>query len=109
MIDLRYKKKYFRMITAGKKDLECRLNYPFIKKIKVGSAVRFFWEKEKYDVKILAIRKYKTFSEMLNNEDASRLVPGMSKEKALREYNTIYPNWKIKKFGGVIVLEFAPI
>jgi len=109
MNDLRFKRKYFAMITSGKKNLECRLDYPFIKKMKVGEVVRFFWEDEKYDVKIIAIRRYKSFTEMLQKEDVVKLVPGMSKEEALLEYQAIYPDWKVKKTGGVVILEFIPV
>lgn len=107
MEDLRFKRKYFRMVASRSKDLECRINYPFIRKIKKGSAVKCFWEDESYNVKIKDIRHYKTFQEMLTNEDIQRLVPGMSFNEALREYQKIYPNWKVKKFG-IVVFELVP-
>lgn len=105
MKTLRFKRKYFEMIRSGKKPLECRLNYPSIRGIKTGDIVRYFWEDYHYDVKIVAIRRYKDFYEMLKNEEMDKLVPGMNFKQALKEYRRIYPDWKVKKFGGVVVFE----
>lgn len=108
MKTFRFKKKYFDMIRSGRKPLECRVNYPSVRGVKVGEIVRYFWETYNYDVKIVAIRCYKNFYEMLKNEDVEKLVPGMSFNEALREYQSIYPEWKVKKFGGVVVFESVP-
>ena len=106
MKDLRYKKKYYDMICFGKKTLECRLNYPFIRNIHVEDKVKFFWENKSQNVIITAIRRYNSFAEMLNVEDIEKLVPGMSYKGVLREYQSIYPDWKVKKFKGIVVLAF---
>jgi ASC-1-like (ASCH) protein len=46
---------------------------------------------------------------MLKNEDVNKLVPGMNFNQALNEYQRIYPEWKVKKFGGVVVFEAIPV
>ena len=108
MRGLRFKQKYFRMIIAGEKDLECRVNYPFVQKIKEGDIIKCFWKNEECWVKIKEIRHYKNFDEMLNNEDINRLIPGLNFYKARQEYKKIYPNWKVRKFG-IVVFEFVKI
>ena len=45
---------------------------------------------------------------MLRNEDIDKLVPGMSVKQALNTYQRIYPEWKVKKYGGVVVFEAEP-
>ena len=105
MKTFRFKRKYFEMIRSGKKSLECRVNYPSVRGVKVGEIVRYFWERLHCDVKIIAIRRYKNFYEMLKNEEVDKLVPGMNFDQAFREYARIYPDWKVKKFGGVVVFE----
>ena len=107
--EVRFKRKYFEMVKSGSKTLECRINYPSLAKIKVGQVVIFFWESQSLKVEIIGIRQYKTFKEMLNNEVVAHLVPGMSYNSALKEYESIYPEWKIAKFGGLIVLEFKMV
>ena len=94
------------MAESGDKTLECRVNYPGLRSIKKGERVKFFWEHIFLIVEIVDIRRYKTFKGMLAVEDASKLVPGMTPEQALREYESIYPNWKVQEFGGLIVFEF---
>ncbi len=109
MKELRFKRKYFEMVASGKKKLEARVNYPSLRNIKVGNKVLFFWEDRSVKVLIHDIRLYQNFSDMLNNEDPNLLVPGMDKEEALKEYQSVYPNWKLKKFKGVRVFEFEII
>ncbi len=104
--ELRFKRKYFLMVQSGEKELEARLNYPFIRHIKVGNKVRFFWENLSINVQITGIRRYRNFRDMLEREDNQKLIPGMSKSEALQEYENIYPQWKVNKFGGVVVFSF---
>lgn len=105
MKDLRFKRKYFEMIQSGKKTLECRVYYPSLRSIKAGDKVKFFWEHLSVIVEITGVRKYSGFAEMLNKEKAEKLVPGMSKDQALAEYEAIYPSWKVKQNNGVVVFE----
>ncbi len=109
MKELRFKRKYLMMVDSENKTLECRVNYPFIRNIKKGNVVKFFWEKVSLIVKIIEIRRYKTFRDMFMKENVSKLVPGMTPEQALREYESIYPKWKVQRFGGLIVFEFKLI
>lgn len=108
MKTFRFKRKYFEMIRSGRKPLECRVYYPSVRDVKVDEVVRYFWEDQIYDVKIIGIRRYNNFYEMLKNEDVEKLVPGMNFRQALKEYQRIYPEWKVKKFGGVVVFESVP-
>lgn len=107
--EIRFKRKYFEMIRGGSKTLECRIKYPSLAKIKVGQIVVFFWENQLLKVEIIDIRQYETFREMLNRETVNLLVPGMNYNSALKEYESIYPKWKVAKFGGLIVFEFKII
>lgn len=106
MNDFRFKRKPFVMVERGDKTLEARINYPFVKKVNVNEVVLFFWEQYKVKVRIIAIRRYNSFKEMLDHEDVKKLVPGMSKEDALAEYQKIYPAEKVKKYGGVSIFAF---
>ena len=109
MKTLRFKRKYFEMIRSGGKPLECRVYYPSVRNIKVGDVVRYFWKDQIYDAEIVDVRCYKNFYEMLKNEDINKLVPGMNFKQALSEYQRIYPEWKVKKFGGIVVFESIPV
>jgi ASC-1-like (ASCH) protein len=60
-------------------------------------------------VEIVDIRHYQTFKEMLSWENVEKLVPGMSSGQALSEYESIYPEWKVRKNGGLVVFEIKII
>lgn len=105
MKDLRFKRKYISMIGSGEKTLECRVNYPELRGIKKGESLNFFWEHISLIVEVVDVRRYDTFKEMLSKENVNKLVPGMTREQALIEYESIYPDWKVRKFGGLIVFE----
>lgn len=105
MKSLRFKRKYFEMIQSGKKDLECRLNYPNLRTIKRGDEIKLFWENSSLIVKVIDIRFYENFEEMLSKERTERLIPDMNYQEALREYEIIYPKSRVDKFGGLLVLE----
>jgi ASC-1-like (ASCH) protein len=109
MKELRFKRKYFEMVVSRKKNLEARINYPSLRNIKAGDQVLFFWEDRSIKVLIHRISLYRNFDDMLNNEDSNLLVPGMNKEEALKEYQSVYPKWKLNKFKGVRVFEFEVI
>jgi len=109
MKDLRFKRKYFLPIQSGQKTLECRINYPFLRSVKIGDWMKYFWEHLSVIVEIAAIRHYQTFKEMLSKENVEKLVPGMSKEQALSEYESIYPEWKVRKNSGLVVFEIKVI
>ncbi len=109
MGDLRFRRKYFELVASGRKKLEARVNYPSIRKIKVGETVRFFWENRHILVRIIDIRFYPDFSKMIKSEDVELLMPGTSRIEALAEYKAIYPEWKLRKFGGVRVFSFEKI
>ena len=109
MKDLRFKRKYLMMAESGDKTLECRVSYPDLRSIKKGEIVKFFWEHISLIVEIVDIRRYQTFRDMLAKENVNKLVPGMTRDQALCEYESIYPDWKVRKFGGLIVFEFKII
>lgn len=49
------------------------------------------------------VRKYATYPEMLEHEDAGRIAPGKSREQVLALLKEIYPSKREKL--GVVVLE----
>lgn len=100
------KRKYFELIESGGKTLEARLNYSFLRNVKIGDILILFWESRAVRSRINAIRHYDSFKEMLDNEDVNLLLPGLSKDKVLEEFEKIYPDWKVKKNKGVLVFSF---
>lgn len=95
-------REYYNLIINGKKNIEVRVGYPNIKKVKKGDTITF---KDISNIKFEVIRvtKYRDFPDMLDNEDSSKAIPGVTKYKALDMYQTIYP--EEKEALGVYVFE----
>ena len=98
----RIKRKYYNLINEGVKTIEVRVGYSSIKRVKKGDTITF---KDYSDTKFKVVRvsRYSSFKQMLNSEDSSKAIPGVSKQQALRMYQKIYP--KYKEALGVYVFE----
>ena len=104
MRTMRVKKRFFDLIRIGKKDLEVRVGYDTIQKIKTGEKIQMLTHTLTLNVQVKAIRRYKSFEETLEKEDYRRIAPdSRSKEEVLSLLKSIYPPEKEKL--GVIVLE----
>lgn len=97
------KMKYLNLIQNSKKTLEARAFYPSLKKIKVGDIITFYCEKTKCKTKIIALRKYSSIKSMLENEEINKLLPNHSFNEAYNVYKKIYPNFKVREFGLLVI------
>ena len=86
----RIKREYYNLINNGIKTLEVRVGYPDIKRVQKGDTITF---KDYSNIKFEVIRvtHYEDFPDMLDNEDSSKAIPGVTKYKALEMYQEIYP------------------
>ena len=98
----RIKREYYNLINNGIKTLEVRVGYPDIKRVKKGDTITF---KDYSNIKFEVVRvtRYKDFPDMLDTEDSSKAIPGVTKYKALEMYQEIYP--EEKESLGVYVFE----
>lgn len=104
MRTMRVKKRFFDLIQSGKKNLEVRVGYDTINRIQAGESINLITHTSNFNVRIKAIRKYRTFEEMLNIEPYDHIAPdSSSKEEVLSLLKAIYPPEKEKL--GVVVLE----
>ncbi len=100
--NLRIKREYYNLINKGIKTIEVRVGYPDIKRVQKGDTITF---KDYSNIKFEVIRvtRYEDFPDMLDNEDSSKAIPGVTKYKALEMYQEIYP--EEKETLGVYVFE----
>ena len=98
----RIKREYYNLINNGIKTLEVRVGYPDIKRVQKGDTITF---KDYSNIKFEVIRviRYEDFADMLDNEDSSKAIPGVTKYKAFEMYQKIYP--EDKEALGVYVFE----
>ena len=100
---IRTKQRYLDFIKKGQKTLEVRVGYEHIKTIQPGESVKFCSRVEALITIVKAIRKYSTIEEMLEYEEAGRIIPNLSKSEVLKILREIYPV-DLEKLG-IIVLE----
>jgi ASC-1-like (ASCH) protein/ribosomal protein S18 acetylase RimI-like enzyme len=108
MRTMRVKKRFFDLIRSGKKTLEVRVGYESIRRIRAGERIKLETHGFEFDVQIRAVRNYKTFEEMLEQEPYQQIAPdSKSQVEVLSLLKAIYP--KEKEQLGVIVLELSVI
>lgn len=82
------KRQFLEEILEGKKTVEVRVGYRNIQELKLGMRLLL---NEEHEVGIKDVGRYPTFSEMLEHEEAERIVPGMPKGNILRVLRSLYP------------------
>lgn len=82
------------------KDLEIRINDPYYRQVKVGD---HFLINRHLRLKVLAIRKYSGFTELLLNEKVERILPGYGQDAVLTMLRSVYKPEAEK--NGVLVFE----
>lgn len=103
MRTIRTKQRYLDLIKDGQKTLEVRVGYKNIQTIPPGERIKFSSRKETIVIRVKDVRKYPTFNSMLEHEETTRVVPGLTESEVLRILQEIYPP-KLEKLG-VTVLE----
>jgi ASC-1-like (ASCH) protein len=105
---MRIKQRFFDLIKMGKKPLEVRVGYGSINRIQVGEHISLETHIGRLEVKVVDVRRYRTFEEMLKKEQWRLISPdSMSSEEVLSLLKRIYPQDKERL--GVVVLEFIKI
>jgi ASC-1-like (ASCH) protein/GNAT superfamily N-acetyltransferase len=102
---MRVKERYLDLIKQGKKTLEVRVGYNFVRNIKVGERIRLESRVKEQVVRVNDVRKYSSIDEMMIAEDPERIIPGMMKEEVSSLLRQIYPPDREKL--GIIVLDIS--
>ncbi|PIS03266.1 MAG: hypothetical protein COT85_00880 [Chlamydiae bacterium CG10_big_fil_rev_8_21_14_0_10_42_34] len=85
---------FYDKIADGTKNIEVRHLSGHLSNIKVGDFIKFTLDNQSMTCKVVAIRKYRTYEELLRAEDLNRVVPGVKTiDEALDIYKT-FPCYK---------------
>lgn len=99
---------YFRMVQSGRKTVEGRLNKPELHSLKVGERIRFQREHETknfVNVKVISLRTYPTFREMLDKEGLHRCLPDVkSLDEGVRLYHSFPSYYEKEKLYGALAI-----
>ena len=90
----------FTLIKEGKKTIEGRLNKNSFKKIGVNDIINFTNNTDNIYVKVIDIKKYSSFLDMLKSEDINKVTPlSNSIEESLNIYRNCYSKNAEDKYG----------
>ncbi len=112
--ELTLKAKYIHQIQSGHKTIEGRINSGIVLKYRHGDKIRFFYQQNPADdavCKIIAIRKYRDFKEMLEREGYQKCLTDVTSfERAVDVYDQIpgYANRAAQNGVAAIQLELLP-
>lgn len=99
--------QYFDKICLGKKDIEVRLNDEKRQQIFVGDQIVFSREPDENKTTtavVLSKKKYKSFLQMAENEEAKRLgFADLAPTEIAKVYRSIYPADQEEKYGVVAI------
>lgn len=99
---LRTKQRYLDLIKRGQKTLEVRVGYEHIRTIKSRELIKFCSRNETLIVRVKDVRKYQTLYDVIENEEATQIIPGLSMPEVLKTLQEIYPP-AFERFGVIVI------
>ena len=100
---------WFDLMKQGKKTVEGRLNRGKFKSLQIGNIIEWTNKQHTFKLKIVGIRKYKTFKEMLEKEGLGKVLPTKNNIKdGIAVYRQFYSE-KDEIENGVLAIEFNKI
>lgn len=98
------KEEYLRHILSGRKTIEVRVAYPNISRLQPNDILLL---NGCHRYRIVAVRRYSNFEEMIATEDPASIAPDLPDRSALlAACRALYPPEKEQL--GVIALEIVP-
>lgn len=85
-------------IQSGKKDLEVRTSWNYHKDFRVGDVISF---NHFILCRVVDIRRYNDFNEMLKSENPERVLPGSTSEQVLASLRELYTS-RYEELGVVV-------
>ncbi|OPF79957.1 RNA-binding protein [Streptomyces antioxidans] len=91
--ELNLYRRYFDLVTAGKKTTEVRVKYPRLADLAAGDVIRFRIKgtDETCDVLVRQVTEYPDFEALLDGEGPANVNPTATREEQLANIRTIYP------------------
>jgi ASC-1-like (ASCH) protein len=106
IIDLPIYMQYFKFIESGRKTIEVRVGYSFIRNIQVGDHIRFKSRNLTCEVEVVRKTEYPSAAILMEKEDSAKVNHTRTQEQQIHDINSIYPPQKQKL--GVFAIEFKP-
>jgi ASC-1-like (ASCH) protein/ribosomal protein S18 acetylase RimI-like enzyme len=102
---IRVKQRFLDLIRSGKKTLEVRVAYKWIREIEPGDHILLESRDQRQIIVVREVRRYRSFLDMVRVEDPTRIAPDIPVDEVLPLLRRIYPPDREKL--GVVVLDIA--
>lgn len=90
---LRLKNTYLKLIKSGQKNVEIRVGYDSIKRIRVGDTITFITYGDAVSKEVKEVLHFESFEELLVKIPSEKIIPGKSRNETLKALREIYgPN-----------------
>lgn len=97
------KPEYLEEILAGRKTIEVRVGYANIRRLQAGDILLL---NQEHPYRIRRIAVYPNFDDLLAQEPADRIAPGLSPQELLAALRALYP--PEKEALGAVAIELEP-
>ena len=95
---------WFDLVKKGLKKVEGRLNKGLFAMFKKDDIVMWNNKNDKFTVKVLNVKKYKSFKEMLTTEGLNNVLPNIKTiDDGVNVYRRFYPKEVEEKYGVVAI------
>lgn len=102
---LRIRHELLLQVMSDTKTLEVRAGHVMVRRIKAGDTLRLSAGHVSCDVRVTAVRVYTSINEMLQREDHTHIVHGVSRKEVRRLAQQIYPPDKERRGIYVFAIE----
>ena len=100
---------WFNLIKEGKKTIEGRLNKGLFSELKIGDEIVWICKKLKFKINVIKIEQYKSFSEMIKQEQLENVLPTIKNDaEGVKVYRQFYTE-KDEKTYGVLAIGMSNI
>jgi ASC-1-like (ASCH) protein len=109
--ELNLYRRYFDLVTAGRKQIEVRVRYPHFADMAAGDSIRFRIKgtDETCDVRVLRVTEYPDFEALLDGEGPANVNPSAGREEQLANIRAIYPPEKEALGALAIEIELTEV
>ncbi len=93
------------LYRRGERDTEVRIAYRNVRDVsEVGFVVRFQSSTSEVRLRVMGVTEYRSYEDVLKNEDLNRVAPGMSPSQALAEWRRSH-RIQDEQENGIVVLK----
>jgi ASC-1-like (ASCH) protein len=106
--EISVRQEFLKMIKYGRKTMEVRIAYPDLDGISAGDHIRFRSSRDEVIVRVKAVRRRRSISEIIEKENISKIAPQVPQIHLRQLARQLFSESHIEKHG-LLAIEFEVI